>query len=67
MAWHDRGMAWYGYGMAGHVNVGVWYWYNMAWSGIFPAFLGRGPRAFCFGNFFGISTEIGKISSIIFI
>ena len=34
MAWHDRGMAWYGsygYGMAGHVNVGVWYWYDMAW------------------------------------
>ena len=29
MAWHDRGMAWYGYGMAGHVNVGVWY--DMAW------------------------------------
>ena len=36
-------------------------------AGIFSAFLGRGPRAFCFGNFFGILTEIGKISSIIFI
>ena len=33
MAWHDRGMAWYG--MAGHVNVGVWYWYDMAWSSLY--------------------------------
>ena len=31
MEWHDRVMACYGYGMAGHVNVGVWYWYDMAW------------------------------------
>ena len=35
-AWHGRDMVWYGmigvwYGMAGHVNVGVWYWYDMAW------------------------------------
>ena len=31
MAWHDRGMAWYRYGMAGHVNVG--YGIGMTWHG----------------------------------
>ena len=29
-------------------------------SGIFLAFLGRGPRSLWFGNFIGVSNKLGK-------
>ena len=34
---------------------------SIAYSGIFLAFLGRGPRALWFRNFIGVKQQIGEI------
>ena len=39
----------------------------MGYAGIFSAFLGRGPRAFCFGNFSAFNPKLGKFLHSFFI